>query len=321
MLEQESIAWLTYCIIFGLISIVLFAKSFLYRHIIPFTLYTVILVISHFYMTFTPYYTQQDIPWRDQEPVLNQLPIVSILIFGGLINWQCAYLNFINSTYLNYKRWGSLHPVVITDIKSDDSVSEKSIFSSTSSEGFSDNEYTEIQLSSPPATTMPRLLLSQRALWSYIAMLIVYTVAECVFVICILALNDPQTIAFSSAICITVMFLLTLFNFIAIVHTCIKCHSKELAKMMEQIKQELYSILFIAFLFTIIMTSTAALSWVACLSANTTTRPLNDFTNWILLKAFLIYIPLLLLLLCCGFRRKNLKLMYYTKQKHTINHV
>lgn len=318
MLEQESIAWLTYCIIFGLITIILLAQSFFYRHIIPFTLYAIVLVCSHIYMTVTPYYTASDISWRDQEPVLNQLPIVSFLIFGGIINWQFAYLNFINTAHNNYNRWGTLHPVVITDIKSDDSLSEKSIGSSRSD--YDDTEYTEVLLSPPSPTTV----LSRRALWSYMFMLILYAFAEFGFLVGILAVNDPQTIALTSAICITVMSIPTIVNLIAIVNTCIKCHTKLMVRLMEQIKKDLICLFFLSLLFMIIMSSTTALSWVAYLSEDVTRKPLSsatsDLTSWIMLKALLIYLPLFLLFLCLIFRGKNLHLIFNNQQKQIINH-
>lgn len=320
MLEQENAAWLTYCIIFGLISLILLAQSFLYRHIIPFTLFAIITVCSHLYITFTPYYTEPDIAWRDQEPVLNQLPIASILIFGGIINWQFEYLNFINTAYTNYKRWGTLHPVIITDIKSDDSHSEKSMLSSRSSrDDYEDVEYVDVLLSPPK----PAMFLGRKTLWSYILMLVIYAFAEFSFLICILAVSDPQTTALSSAICITVMSLPTILNFIAIVKTCIKCHSTHLLRMMDQIKKDLMTLFLISFLFMIIMTSTMAFSWVAYSSQDVRRKPLTDgvdYTNWIVLKAFLFYIPLFFLFLCCIFRCKNLKLIYCNQQQqHIIN--
>ncbi|EPB89922.1 hypothetical protein HMPREF1544_03305 [Mucor circinelloides 1006PhL] len=322
MLEQDAYAWLVFGFLFGFISLVLLFQSIHHWHILPFTIYAIFIMIGHLYIAITPYFSQPNIPWKDQEPIITQLPAISILAFAGIVDWQVVYVRFINTASKNYRRWGSLHPVNMIDEKSDeDSMSDTStMIFQLSSEEYHHTNYTEVI----PSNTPTPFLLSAFTIWIYITVIIVYGITTLTFVVCKTAITDAHISALISAICITVMVCFTLFNAIAVVYTGSKCHSKEIAWIMGQNKRDAIILFLMPLLFMVAMMSATAISWTAYKqTTDPTIKPFatildsgdQDVTKWIIFKSFAVYLPLIVLLICCSLKRKKSKLTVDEQQK------
>ncbi|GAA5802697.1 hypothetical protein HPULCUR_008171 [Helicostylum pulchrum] len=98
MLEPEASASLVYTILFFLFSIALIGQSLSHWHLTPFALYAICVASGNLYVLLVPEFTSDQRSWRYQEPILNQLPVYSILIFAGIIDWQFVYIRFIATT-------------------------------------------------------------------------------------------------------------------------------------------------------------------------------------------------------------------------------
>lgn len=321
MLEQDAYAWLAFSFLFGFISLVLLYQSIHHWHILPFAIYALFIMIGHLYIAITPYFSQPNIPWRDQEPVITQLPAISILAFAGIVDWQVVYVRFINTASKNYRRWGSLHPVNMIDEKSDeDSMSDTStVIFQLPSEYYHTNHIEAITSS---ATTP--FLLSAFAIWIYISAIIIYGVTTLAFVVCKTTIGDAQVSALISAICITIMASFTLFNAIAVVYTGSACHSKEIAWIMGQNRRDAVILFLMPLLFMVAMMSATGISWAAYKqTTDPSIKPFatildngdQDVTKWIILKSFVVYLPLIILLICCSLKRKKSKLTVDEHQK------
>ncbi|KAF1802782.1 hypothetical protein FB192DRAFT_1379802 [Mucor lusitanicus] len=321
MLEQDAYAWLAFSFSFGFIALVLLLQSIHHWHILPFAIYALFIMIGHLYIAITPYFSQPNIPWSDQEPIITQLPAISILAFAGIVDWQVVYVRFINTASKNYRRWGSLHPVNMIDEKSDeDSMSDTSTVVFQLPSEYHHTNYIEAITS----TTATPFLLSAFAIWIYISAIIIYGVATLAFVVCKTTIADAQISALISAICMTIMASFTLFNAIAVVYTGSTCHSKEIAWIMGQNRRDAVILFLMPLLFMVAMTSATAISWTAY---KQTTDPAikpfatildsgdQDVAKWIILKSFAVYLPLIILLICCSLKRKKSKLTVDEHQK------
>lgn len=321
MLEQDAYAWLAFSFSFGFIALVLLLQSIHHWHILPFAIYALFIMIGHLYIAITPYFSQPNIPWSDQEPIITQLPAISILAFAGIVDWQVVYVRFINTASKNYRRWGSLHPVNMIDEKSDeDSMNDTSTVVFQLPSEYHHTNYIEAITS----TTATPFLLSAFAIWIYISAIIIYGVATLAFVVCKTTIADAQISALISAICMTIMASFTLFNAIAVVYTGSTCHSKEIAWIMGQNRRDAVILFLMPLLFMVAMTSATAISWTAY---KQTTDPAikpfatildsgdQDVAKWIILKSFAVYLPLIILLICCSLKRKKSKLTVDEHQK------
>lgn len=325
MPEQDIYAWLTFSFLFGLISFMLFIQSIHHWHILPFAIYALFIMIGHIYIAITPYFSQPSIPWKDQEPIITQLPAISILAFAGIVDWQVVYVRFINTASKNYRRWGSLHPVNIIDEKSDeDSMSDTSTIILQHAPEYHHTNYIEV-ITSNSSTPF---LLSALTSWIYISVIIIYGITTLAFVVCKTMITDTQVSALISAICMTIMACFTLFNAIAVVYTGSKCHSKEIAWIMGQDRQDAIILFLMPLLFMVAMISATVISWTAYKQiTNPTIKPLakildigdQDVTNWIILKSFVVYLPLIILLICCSLKRKKSKLAVDEQQNILTN--
>ncbi|KAK4514520.1 uncharacterized protein ATC70_002118 [Mucor velutinosus] len=320
MLEQDASAWLAFSFLFGFISLVLLLQSTHHWHILPFAIYALFIMIGHLYIAITPYFSQSNIPWKDQEPIVTQLPAISILAFAGIVDWQVVYVRFINTASKNYRRWGSLHPMNMIDEKSDeDSMSDTSTIILQLPSEYHHINYVEVITSS---TSTP-FLLSAFTIWIYISAIAIYGVTTLAFVVCKTTITDAQISALISAICITIMASFTLFNAIAVVYTGSKCHSKEIAWIMGQNRRDAIILFLMPLLFMVAMMSATAISWAAYKQTDPTIKPfatildsgVQDVTKWIILKSFAVYLPLIILLICCSLKRKKSKLTVDEHQK------
>lgn len=339
MLDQESCAWLVYSILFGLTAIILFIQSIHHRHIMPFTLFSTLIAGGHLYIAFAPYFSQLDVSWQSQEPTINQLPAFSILVFAGIVDWQFVYLRFIVTTLKNYRRWGSLHPVNMTeDTTSEDSTTTaESVNNSNRSSTIFYNPITTTSATIAAAATkmndleyyynisfaeqedVPKRKHSvddnnscsasnKRLFWIYIITVILYAVTTVVFLICGTFITDQKQASLALAVCTSIMTLPSVINVLIIVYKAGKCHSREIARIIGQNRQEAIVLIFMPLLFMMAMISLTVLSWLAYTMTDKPITIGSDETNWIILKAFTVYLPFYLLLVCCTLKQKKLHL-------------
>ena len=287
MLTQEAGAWLTYSVLFGLISFALLIKSIQQWHIIPFMLYGVCIASGSLSVILTPSLLQpNNSAWRNQEPIVNQLPVYSILIFAGIIHSHFSHVRFVGSTINNHRRWASLHPVNILEKDS----------SSVVSVNF-DLDFTYSHFVS---TAKPSFLFSRWIAWIYIVISLIYAAVILAFVICKVLIVDSNINAFSSAILITLMTFPVILHTLTAIYSVSKCHSVLISGIMKQNKQNTILYLLKPVLFTIAMSGTTAIAWLAFAGP---TSFENVMLSWILVKSITVYLPLLLLLLCCMFNQ------------------
>lgn len=340
MLEQENCAWLVYSILFGLTSIILFIQSIHHRHVIPFTFFSVLVAGGHLYIAFAPSFSRSDISWQSLDPIINQIPAFSILTFVGMVDWQFVYLRFIIPTLKNYRRWGSLRPVtMIEDTTSEDSV--------TTAESVNNSNRSSAIFYHPTVTTSPTVISSvitkindleyyydisfseqehipkskysvdnnnnsstssRRLFWIYIITVILYAATAMVFLICGIVMTDLQQMSLTLAICTSIMALPSIINVLTIICKSSKCHSEEIARIIGKNRQEAIILISMPLLLMVTMISLTVFSWLAYTVKDKPLTIDSDETNWIILKAFTVYFPLYLLLVCCILKRKKLQL-------------
>jgi hypothetical protein len=309
MLDQEDSAWLAYTILFCLFSIVLIIQSMFHWHITPFALYAICISGGSLYMLVQFESSGVIRPWRDEEPIINQLPVYSIFIFAGIVDWQFVYIRFIATTLKNHRRWGSLHPVIITE--KGDATSGRLIDNLSITHHSSDDilnatlDIYPISPSSSSSISSPSsFLFNSRTFWIYVSVIIIHILVILAFITCKIVITNPDIGALTSAIFITIMTLPAILNTIAVVYTGSKCHSKLVSRIVGQNRQDATILFLIPILFMIIMTSTTLIAWIAY--TNPMAKPFQDnLTSWVLVKAFSVYFPLTILLICCMFKRKK----------------
>ncbi|KAI8084317.1 uncharacterized protein B0P05DRAFT_535075 [Gilbertella persicaria] len=299
MWVQESDAWITYSVLFGLMTILLFIKATRKQwHIFPFIVYAAFMTFGHLYVALTPYFTREDIGWKDQEPILNQMPAFSILVFGGIIEFQFIYARFIVAALRNYRRWGSLHPVVIDEKSEEEDTTSEDSHEKLRETAITSESY--MILSQPPPVAFS---ISSMMLWINISILVLYAATVVVFLSCKSVLEDEETVNLASALCMTVMTVPTVLNFLTVLYISGKCRSsEEIRRIIRQNRQDALILFLMPLLFMWVMSNTTAVAWLAVKSP--LSRPFMtdsfDLKNWIVFKSFLIYFPLVLLLICCA---------------------
>ncbi|OBZ88112.1 hypothetical protein A0J61_03834 [Choanephora cucurbitarum] len=300
MWTQDIYAWIVYSIVFAFLSALLAAKLIKRQwHLTPLTLFSIAFTFGHVYIaSHADYYAEEDIEWIYQEPILNQLPIFSILVFGGIIELQFIYIKFVVAALRNYRRWGSLHPVMMEeDSNSEDSEKTKAI---------PNNELINIPLTSPPPQSSLPLSsfmasISTVMLWVNVSAIVIYAIVLIVFLSCKGIMEDSQPPQLISAICITIMAVLGVLNFLVIMSITLQCLN-EIKRILQQNRQDAYVLTLISFLFMVVMINTAIISWMAVIQPSTL-KPFSssstDITGWIIFKSFTVYLPLTLLLIFC----------------------
>ncbi|KAI9260000.1 hypothetical protein EDC94DRAFT_660300 [Helicostylum pulchrum] len=303
MLEPEASASLVYTILFFLFSIALIGQSLSHWHLTPFALYAICVASGNLYVLLVPEFTSDQRSWRYQEPILNQLPVYSILIFAGIIDWQFVYIRFIATTLRNHKRWGSLHPVIITE-KGDATSGGLIVPPTYNSSHHSRYHLSQLQMldhyhSAP-------FLFSSWTIWLYISAIIIYVLVILAFLICKVFIMDPNIESLISAIFITVITFPTILNTMVVIYTGSKCHSKLVSRIMGQNRQDAVILFLIPILFMCAMSSTTTIAWMAYTRPDPMIKPfVDDVSQWIVFKALMVYLPLSILLVCCMFKRKS----------------
>lgn len=300
MLGQEASACLAYTILFSLFSIALIGQSFSHWHLTPFAVYSVCIASGSLYVLLAPDFISEERPWQYQEPILNQFPVYSILIFAGMVDWQFVYIRFIANTLKNHRRWGSLHPVIITE-KGDATSGGLLDYSN-----YHSNDHILQSTLNHPHASRSSFLFNAWTIWFYISAIIIYLLVILAFIICKVLISDPDIESRISAILITIMTFPTILNTMAVIYTGSKCHSKLVSRIMGQNRQDATILFLMPILFTFVMSSTTTMAWMAYTRPDRAIKPFDDnLTDWILFKAFMIYLPLSILLICCLLKRKS----------------
>lgn len=316
MLGQEASAWLVYTILFSIFFITLTMQSLSHWRITPFALYSACVSGGSLYVLLTPDFSRLDIQWRDQEPIINQLPVYSVLIFAGIVDWQFVYIKFIATALRNHRRWGSLHSAIITE--KEDATSGNIIDTITISSSDSDPEemdyYTHNMMIAASdldevysiSSSSSSLTFSNWTFWIYILAVLVHIIAILAFLICKALIDDPETDALISAILITIMTIPAILNAMAVLYTGSRCHSKLVSRLIGQNRQDAIILFLIPILFLYVMSSTTIIAWIAYTRPDPLLRPFdNNLADWILVKAISVYFPLSLLLACSLFKKKK----------------
>lgn len=311
MLDQEDSAWLTYTILFGLFSFALIIQSIFHWHITPFALYALCMSGGSLYMLIEGSNVLR--PWRDTEPIINQIPVYSIFIFTGIVDWQFVYIQFISTTLKNHRRWGSLHPVIITekgDATSGRLIMENTVSHHECTSPTDDDAMLSVILGLPAFSSISypsSFLFNARTFWIYVSAIILHLLVIMAFITCKIVISDPHMGPLISAILITIMTLPTVLNTVAVIYTGSRCHSKLVSRIVGQNRRDATILFLIPILFTIIMSSTTVFAWLAYYTEPPwITRPFGeDITAWVLVKAFSVYFPATILLVCCIFKRRS----------------
>lgn len=314
MLGQEASAWLAYTILFCLFSIALTIHSVSQWHSIPFALFAIFTAAGSLFVVLTPSFSEPNKPWRDEEPILNQLPVYSILLFAGMIDCQFVYIRFIATTLKNHQRWASLHPVIITE-KGDAATGH--ITPTKNKESHLDRIYS---LCISISESSSSFLFSYWMFCVYIAALILYAIIIIAFVTCKIVITDSKMEALISSSLITALTFLSLLNTMVVIYTGSRCHSKLISRIMGQNGRDTAILLLIPILFAIFMTSTTIIAWTGYTAQDPFRKPFGgDLTKWILAKAFSVYLPITILLLSCMFKKREYKSLIHPVQSTNKN--
>ncbi|KAI7863825.1 hypothetical protein BDF14DRAFT_1840248 [Spinellus fusiger] len=103
MLTQQQNAWAFYCTVYFALGILLIARSRANSFLIPFILFVAFSIISLLYLLLKTYPTDSDLQTQiSSSQVLVYLPVISIALFGGIVQSQLTYLGHI--THAAYSR-------------------------------------------------------------------------------------------------------------------------------------------------------------------------------------------------------------------------
>ncbi|KAI8886032.1 hypothetical protein K501DRAFT_283952 [Backusella circina FSU 941] len=276
MLSGQEIAWIVYAILFIGITLVLAFRCKSNLLLLPFGLFGVILSAGLIYQLSD----RSSVPetedastflyWTGRSFVHDLLPIISILIFFGIMEAQLVFIKHMAVAIYNRDRWGSIY-----------------LRDPEKSQGFTRTSFASNQ--------------KKRSLrpWYYWASLTV-TLFYFLMIVCLVIIQIVSSSAFNKdqaiAICTTVLFVLSWLN-IAIIWNSSNGASTNHIRMLRRNRDDLLFLRLAPILFNIAMAGIMVMNWVYYHSGNANIT--LSIAGWISMESILVYLPLFLFLIMC----------------------
>ncbi|KAI9491413.1 hypothetical protein BDB00DRAFT_489485 [Zychaea mexicana] len=302
MLTGEDIAWVIYSTILILLTTVLAVRC---RHnllLLPFIVFAILSTISHLVMLARRYQSDSVILLADRSPIINHIPIFSLLLYAALIECQLMYIQHVNTSYQNRDHWNS------RDLDDPEKQQQRR---QRQSQQQSQQEQQQQQQRKQNSIRLKR----SKTYWANVCMLITYTCLVVALVCVRLALNDNLgSTRLIMALCITALAVLAasnaLFVFLAVVPTPRSSSSSTTATATAASTKtnNLYRdgcfLKATMLSFTISMIGMAAEAWL--FFSMIVTHETYNFTTlgWIMFETCLVYLPIFAILIMCLFVRQ-----------------
>ncbi|KAI8150095.1 hypothetical protein BJV82DRAFT_662187 [Fennellomyces sp. T-0311] len=233
--------------------------------LLPFIVFAVLSTISHLVMLARRYQSDSVILLADRSPIINHIPIFSLLLYAGVIEGQLVYIQHVNTAYQNRDRWSSLRDL-------------------------EDPEKQQQQQQNSLRQKRPKKY------WVSVCMLILYTCLVVALVCVRLLLNDNLgSTRQIMAICISA---LTLLSAITVAFVFLFVIPAKAIQRLDTCFLKVTSILFM-----ISMIGMAAEAWL--FYGMISTHETYSFTTigWIMFETCVVYLPMFAILTLCLFVR------------------
>ncbi|KAL0095765.1 hypothetical protein J3Q64DRAFT_1711053 [Phycomyces blakesleeanus] len=284
---QESI-WVVYTVIFFVLAVILLGRIRSSWLLVPFILFA-ILADTELILKLVQGHPDEDnaLDTATRSSTIHRLPILSVLLFDGIIISQLVFINHLAIAFSQRTRWASLRYF---------EPSEKSLIEPNMS------VITKDDLT--PSPVRPWVYwLNLVIVFLYVVITVVYLGFE------ILERTADISYALVVPICITGMAVLAVTNAL-VVWGSNQFRSARHIRVLRQNHRNLSYLLLSPILFSVTLTTTATLSWViyfaAFVNVTSDTPALLPITStvWFILEGLLIYLPLFGILLMCFFVQK-----------------
>ncbi|KAI9259545.1 hypothetical protein BDA99DRAFT_560967 [Phascolomyces articulosus] len=283
MLTGEDIAWIIYSTILIMLSTVLAVRCRNNLLLLPFIVFAILSTISHLVMLSRRYQSDSVILLADRSPIINHIPIFSLLLYAALIECQLVYIQHINTSYQNHHQWNSLGD-------SDDPEKQQRQRQQQQQQDSHEQQHPSHQNS---------LIRQKRPkkYWLNVCMLIVYTCLVVALVCVRLFLNDNLgSTRLIMALCISALALLASMNALFVYFAVIPPNAG--------LHHDACFLKSTSILFSISMIGMAVEAWL--FYGMIETHETYNFTvlGWIMFETCLVYLPMFAILVLCLFVRR-----------------
>ncbi|KAG2228100.1 hypothetical protein INT45_009146 [Circinella minor] len=215
----------------------------------------------------------------DRSPIINHIPIFSLLLYAALIECQLVYIQHISTTYQkHHHQWSNLEERGLDDTEKQQQLHEEQRQQKQLQEG-------SIRPKRP------------KSYWINVCMLILYTCLVVALVCVRLFLNDNLgSTRLIMALCISALLLLALINVVFVFMVVIppSVNLRHDARFLQST----------SILFAISMIGMAAEAWL--FYGMIETHETYNFTalGWIMFETCVVYVPMFAILALCLFVRR-----------------
>lgn len=108
MNQQES-AWTIYTVVLLLLVFPLAYKSRYQLGLLPFLIFNILSAVALIVTLAGRYHSDTVLAWADRSPIINHMPVFSILMFAGIVEGQLIYCRHVTVALQNRDRWISLY--------------------------------------------------------------------------------------------------------------------------------------------------------------------------------------------------------------------
>ncbi|KAF1799672.1 hypothetical protein V8B55DRAFT_1540413 [Mucor lusitanicus] len=270
MLSAQENAWCVYTALFLFFSIILTYRC---RHnvlLIPFAIFGMLMSVGNICLLAAHYgETSVSVNWVSKSLVLSLLPAASVLVFLGIMEAQLIFIRHIATAIHNRDHWGSLY------------------------------------LREPEKRKPSSNKKHPARPWTYYTSLVslaLYTLLAVSSVILLAAATSVAQKKIGSAVCVTLMLLVVCFNTLVIMSYS---KSTNHVRLIRRNRDDMLFLKVTPILFSVCMAGMTALSWIYCLHDDPMTI---SITLWIVLESFVVYLPLIAILIMCIYTGKIKKI-------------
>ena len=276
MLTGEDISWIIYSTILIILSTMLAVRCRNNILLLPFIVFAILSTISHLVMLSRQYQSDSVILLADRSPIINHIPIFSLLLYAALIECQLVYIQHINTAYQKCNhQWNNLEEQDLDDAEKQRQRRE---------------EQKQLQQDSIRRK-------KPKCYWINVFMLILYTCFVVALVCVRLFLNDNLgSTRLIMALCISALLTLAVVN-VVFVYTAVIPPNVNL-------RHDARFLQSTSILFTISMVGMTAEAWL--FYGMIETHETYSFTTlgWIMFETCIVYLPMFAILSLCLFVRR-----------------
>lgn len=260
MLSAQENAWCVYTALFLFFSIILTCRCRNNILLIPFAIFGMLMAIGNICLLAAHYgETSVSVNWVSKSLVLSLLPAASVLVFLDIMEAQLIFIRHITTAIHNRDHWGSLY------------------------------------LREPEKKKSAGNNKKKARPWTYYTSLVslaVYTLVAICSVILLTISSSTTEKKIGAAICVTLMFLIACFNTLVVISYT---RSTRHVRLIRRNRDDMLFLKVTPILFSICMAGMAILSWIYCFNEPMTI----SITLWIVLESFIVYLPLIAILIMC----------------------